>query len=120
MTLILNSTYFSHFHFISNIRVENRIGLLDWFDLAPWVGLQKNILRLRELVTIISKQLVIIPEQELRALLSEERFMQTGPGRLFSYGIPQGGAHSKHGAYFFSRNCQICRIKLSHLFKKDQ
>ena len=29
----------------------------------------KNILRLRELATIISKQLVIVPEQELRALL---------------------------------------------------
>ena len=30
----------------------------------------KNILRLRELVTVISKQQVIVPEQKLRALLS--------------------------------------------------
>lgn len=42
MTLILNSTYFSHFYFISNIRVDYRIGLLDWFELAPWVGLKKT------------------------------------------------------------------------------
>ena len=37
--------------------------------------------------------------------------------------VPQGGggvAYSKHGAYFFSRNCQICEIKLSYLFKRDQ
>ena len=34
------------------------------------VGLQNNILRLRELVTIFSKLQVTVPEQKLRALLS--------------------------------------------------
>ena len=38
----------------------------------------KNVLRLRELATIISKQEVIVPEQKLRALLSSEGFMQPG------------------------------------------
>ena len=38
----------------------------------------KNILRLRELATITSKQEVIVPEQKLRALLSYEGFMQPG------------------------------------------
>ena len=33
-------------------------------------GLQKNILTLRELVTIISKQYVVITEQPFRGLLS--------------------------------------------------
>ena len=42
--------------------------------------------------------------------------MQHGPGRLFTYGT----AYSKHGAYFFSRNCQIGEIKVSYLFKKEQ
>ena len=44
------------------------------------VGLQNNLLRLRELVAIISKQQVTVPEQKLRALLSWEGFMQPGPG----------------------------------------
>ena len=35
--------------------------------------------------------------------------------------VPQEGggggfAYSKHGAYFFSRNWQICEIKVSYLF----
>ena len=43
---------------------------VDLITLRSRVGLQKNILRLRELTTIISKQQVIVPEQKLRALLS--------------------------------------------------
>ena len=39
----------------------------------------KIILSLRKLVTIISKQEVIVPVQKLRALLSKEDFMQPGP-----------------------------------------
>ena len=39
-------------------------------DLSSEVGLQENILRLRELVNIISRQQVVAPEQTLRALIS--------------------------------------------------
>ena len=38
------------------------------FVLRAWVGLQKNILRLTELVNIISNKSVIVSEQKLRVL----------------------------------------------------
>ena len=45
----------------------------------------KNILRLRELVTIISKQQVILPEHKLRAFLSLEASYATQPKRRILY-----------------------------------
>ena len=61
------------------IKTMTSTTLITLFTLNANLGrVAKNILRLRELATITSKQEVIVPEQKLRALLSYEGFMQPG------------------------------------------
>ena len=56
------------------------------YELTTFQGrLAKNILRLRELVTIFSKQENVVLEQKWRVLLSSEGFMQPGPGLMGTF-----------------------------------
>ena len=56
------------------------------YELTAFQGrVVKKVLRLRELVTIFSKQENVVLEQKLRVLLSSEGFMQPGPGLLGTF-----------------------------------
>ena len=63
-----------------------------WGFYYSWVGAAKNILRLKALVTIISKQYVIVPEQKLRALFLKKvlRNLVLGTNAWFKMLLPMG------------------------------